>query len=277
MLVIAPWCQFSLQGSPSPLRREFHRHNDMELTLLRSGRLNYDMNGCSAPIPPGRLCLLWGGIPHRWAECSTSINLQVLCLPMSFFLGLKLPPAFVHALLTGHIVGESDGAREPVDDHLMREWAENISSGRPELRKVAEMEIESRLHRLALTPPRKGLHLRKRGGEDALARLLGTFCEGATEGHSVEELSRGAGLHPKYAMRLFKRECGITLLQYLHQLRVSHAQRLLLTTGEKIIDIALDSGFGSAASFYEIFKKETGANPSVFRNNGGKEQSRLMQ
>jgi hypothetical protein len=157
MIIIAPWSQFSQQGSPTPLR-EFHRHNDMELTLLRSGRLNYEMNGCCAPIPPGRLCLLWGGIPHRWAEWSSSMNLQVLCLPMSFFLGLKLPPAFVHALLTGHVVGEIDGAREPVDDHLMREWAENIASGRPELRKVVEMEIESRLHRLALTQPRKRLH-----------------------------------------------------------------------------------------------------------------------
>ena len=270
MLVIAPWSQFSQKGSPTPLR-EFHRHNDMELTLLRSGRLNYEMNGCCAPIPPGRLCLIWGGIPHRWSEWSSSMNLQVLCLPMSFFLGLKLPPAFVHTLLTGHVVGESDGAREPVDDHLMREWAENIASGRPELRKVVEMEIESRLHRLALTQPRKRLHPRKRGGEDALARLLGIFCEGATDGCSVEELCQRARLHPKYAMRLFRRECGITLLKYLHQLRVSHAQRLLMTSGEQIIDIALASGFGSAASFYEIFKQETGSKPSAFRNAGGAE------
>jgi transcriptional regulator GlxA family with amidase domain len=151
----------------------------------------------------------------------------------------------------------------------MREWAENIASGKPELRKVVEMEIEGRLHRLALTAPRKVLHPGKSGGEDALARLLGTFCEGATEGCPVEELCRRARLHPKYAMKLFRRECGITLLQYLHQLRVSHAQRLLMTTGEQIIDIALASGFGSAASFYEIFKNETGAKPSAFRNAEG--------
>ena len=271
MEIIAPWSQFSQRGSPTPLR-EFHRHNDMELTLLRSGRLTYEMNGRCAPIPPGRLCLLWGGIPHRWAEWSPAIDLQVLCLPMSFFLRLKLPSAFVHALLTGHVIAESDGAREVVDDHLMREWAENIASGRQDLRKVVEMEIEARLHRLALTQPRKGLHPRKPGGEDALARLLGTFCEGATEGCPVEELCRRARLHPKYAMKLFRRECGMTLLQYLHQLRVSHAQRLLMTTGEQILDIALAAGFGSAASFYEIFKKETGAKPSAFRNaEGGQE------
>jgi hypothetical protein len=83
MEVVAPWSQFSQRGSPRPLR-EFHRHNDMELTLLRSGRLTYQINGRLAPIPQGRLCLLWGGVPHRWAEWSPTIDLQVLCLPMAF-------------------------------------------------------------------------------------------------------------------------------------------------------------------------------------------------
>ena len=276
MLVIAPWSQFSQQGLPAPLR-EFHRHNDMELTLLRSGHLSYWMNGRRALIPQGRLCLFWGGIPHRWSEWSPEIDLQVLCVPMSFFLGLKLPSHFVHQLLTGYVFSESNGTREQVDDHLMQEWGANLTTGHADLRKVVEMEIQGRLHRCALMQTQKPPHEGRPGGEDALARLLGAFCEGATEGHSVEELSRRAGLHPKYAMKLFKRECGITLLQYLHQLRVSHAQRLLMTTQERITDIALDSGFGSAASFYEIFKKETGTNPSVFRDNGGGEQSRHMQ
>lgn len=265
MEVIPPWSHFTQQGAPIPLR-EFHRHNDMEVTFLRSGQLTYEMNGRRVPIPKGRLCLLWGGAPHRWLEWSPSIDMQVLCLPMAFFLLLKLPPAFVHYLLTGHIIGESDRARESVDDHLMREWAENITSGKPGLRKVVELEIEARLHRLALTQTRKSPLPKRRGGEDALARLLCVFCEGATEGCSVKELCGRAHLHPKYAMKLFRRECGITLLQYLHQLRVSHAQCLLMTTGEKVIDIALAAGFGSAASFYNIFKKETGSNPSAFRN-----------
>ncbi|MEI8342817.1 MAG: AraC family transcriptional regulator [Verrucomicrobiota bacterium] len=35
-----------------------------------------------------------------------------------------------------------------------------------------------------------------------------------------------------------------------------------------MLDIALASGFGSAARFYEIFKQETGSKPSAFRNAG---------
>jgi AraC-like DNA-binding protein len=41
-----------------------------------------------------------------------------------------------------------------------------------------------------------------------------------------------------------------------------------MTTEEQIINIALASGFGSVASFYEIFKQETGSKPSAFRNAG---------
>jgi len=36
-------------------------------------------------------------------------------------------------------------------------------------------------------------------------------------------------------------------------LRVSHAQRLLVTTDARVSDIALESGFGSPAAFYQAF------------------------
>jgi transcriptional regulator GlxA family with amidase domain len=49
-------------------------------------------------------------------------------------------------------------------------------------------------------------------------------------------------------------------------LRVSHAQRLLITTNQKITDIALESGFGSVAPFYAAFEKFGGGKtPTAFR------------
>jgi transcriptional regulator GlxA family with amidase domain len=49
-------------------------------------------------------------------------------------------------------------------------------------------------------------------------------------------------------------------------MRICHAQRLLITTNEKITDIALESGFGSAAPFYSSFKKFGGGkSPRAFR------------
>jgi len=41
-------------------------------------------------------------------------------------------------------------------------------------------------------------------------------------------MTAAARRHPNYAMALFRRRCGITVSDYLTQLRVTHAQRLLL-------------------------------------------------
>lgn len=82
---------------------------------------------------------------------------------------------------------------------------------------------------------------------------------------SIEEIARSVGLHPKYAMTLFKKTYGRSLLHYLTHHRISHAQRLLATTQRKILDIAFESGFGSASQFYEVFNRFCKCTPRAYQ------------
>jgi AraC-like DNA-binding protein len=68
-------------------------------------------------------------------------------------------------------------------------------------------------------------------------------------------------------MSLFKKALGITLIDCVTQHRVSHAQRLLATTDEKIIEVALNSGFTSLSRFHEAFKRACGCTPKDYRKN----------
>ena len=94
-------------------------------------------------------------------------------------------------------------------------------------------------------------------------------AEHYTESVRVADIAEVAGLHPNYAMNLFRRTCGMTLWQYLTRLRLSHAQRLLLTSDRGVLDIAMDAGFGSQARFYVVFKQAYGVTPAAFRRRGG--------
>ena len=69
------------------------------------------------------------------------------------------------------------------------------------------------------------------------------------------EISKAVGLHPNYAMNLFKKAFGTTLIDYITHHRVSHVQRLLATTDKKIVDIAFSSGFNSMSRFNEAFRE----------------------
>ena len=74
------------------------------------------------------------------------------------------------------------------------------------------------------------------------------------------------GLHANYAMALFKNSFDTTLNEYLIQNRLSHAQRLLATTDEKILSIAFDSGLGTLSRFNDAFKTAFKCTPKTYRN-----------
>jgi AraC-like DNA-binding protein len=107
-------------------------------------------------------------------------------------------------------------------------------------------------------------------GEGRLSRveeIARYVAQNYTRPLSLEEIGREVNLHPNYAMNLFRRSFGATILEYIIQHRLSHAQRLLATTDRLILDVALDSGFGSLSRFNEAFKKAFGCTPRDYRKH----------
>ena len=134
--------------------------------------------------------------------------------------------------------------------------------------------MEARLNRLALTLPRfesqsaKSRRKHPTLGQSALNKVERMACMIAqhyTDRLTAENISREVGLHPNYAMSLFKKSFGTTLIAYLTRHRVSHAQRLLATTEDKIVDVALSSGFMSISRFNEAFRRACGCSPREYR------------
>lgn len=83
---------------------------------------------------------------------------------------------------------------------------------------------------------------------------------------TAEEVSRQCGLNRYELSRVFKSECGVTYRDYLLNLRVKRAERMLLHTHASIGDIALSVGFNDLSHFTRSFRRLTGCCPSVFRS-----------
>ena len=81
------------------------------------------------------------------------------------------------------------------------------------------------------------------------------------------DIAAAAGLHPKYAMNLFRRSTGMTLIKYVTLLRLSRAQAMLMNGADSILQVALDSGFGSVSAFNKAFRQIAGMPPSDFRRD----------
>lgn len=70
----------------------------------------------------------------------------------------------------------------------------------------------------------------------------------------------------KYALsRLFKKHTGVTMVQYLNNIRISKAKQLLEDRNKNITEIATLTGYNSATSFSRVFKQIMNISPQNYR------------
>jgi transcriptional regulator GlxA family with amidase domain len=104
-------------------------------------------------------------------------------------------------------------------------------------------------------------------GIDSIAKMALFITENFQEALTVTRIAEAVDLHPNYAMQLFRQHTGRTLISYLTQYRIAHAQHLLLTTNKTVLDIALESGFSSLSRFYAVFKEFCYIPPTRYRQS----------
>jgi len=81
----------------------------------------------------------------------------------------------------------------------------------------------------------------------------------------IEELSKEASLSPFYYQRLFSRLVKKPVREYIKLRRLAKACKLLDNKQCRILDIALDCGFGSHETFTRSFKEAYGITPEQYR------------
>lgn len=84
---------------------------------------------------------------------------------------------------------------------------------------------------------------------------------------SNTELSEIAGYHPYHLSRLVKNATGLTLHQYILNVRLEKAKDFLLNTELSVYEIADKCGFNSPYHFSNTFKMKNKLTPSEFRNS----------
>lgn len=247
---------------PENPNENFHRHNEVELNLLCSGKMSQMIAGRTTPIPPRRLCVFWAGFSHRIVDWEPG-EVWSQSVPLTDFLEWSLPQEnFVHRLLHGDVLIEADENRWIYDLDMMQRWHADLhSSHAVERQQIVLLEIRARLTRLAGSTDRATNSNEPRIEPGRMDQMLLFIARNYQEDLSVASIAESAGLTASYAMELFKQSTGMSIMQYVNDQRLSHARRMLATSNSKILDVAMQSGFGSASQFYNVFRKTCGETP----------------
>lgn len=260
-----------VRWKPSPMRRPDH-HNEIELNMLYSGWVTYLLGGQKVRFEAGHLSLFWAAIPHQIIDYGRNTEYFVATIPLSWFLQCELPQRLTQPLMRGEVFTEQGEERATIDIALFKQWEADLERESEAAREIVMLEMEARLRRLAASLPspanreKRRQHLSLQAGSlNKVEQMACLVAQRYTEPLTVAGVSKSVGLHPNYAMGLFKKTFGTTLIDYLTSHRISHAQRLLATTDEKIVDIAFSSGFNSISRFNEAFRRACGCTPREYR------------
>ena len=103
---------------------------------------------------------------------------------------------------------------------------------------------------------------------DGISDAIDYIEKNITEDITIEEISRQAYVSPVYFQKGISMLCGFTVGEYIRKRRLALAGTELISTDNRIIDIALKYGYDSPDSFTKAFVRFHGTTPTAVRKEG---------
>jgi AraC family transcriptional regulator len=268
-------------GPQDPIFEE--RHGDVTIAMVLAGTFQYRgsacqsfANGSSAKgrsangairnelMTPGSLLL---GNARQSFEVGHEHAAGDRCLSFQF------APEYFERIASDAGVRKGERGFRVLRLPPLRELSSLIARARAGLEYSADTPWEELSVELAAATVRAERGISSRAGNappSAIARVTRSVraIERRPDGAlGLGSLAREAGLSPYHFLRTFERLTGITPHQYVRRARLRDAASRLAAERGKVLDIALDCGFGDVSNFNRAFRTEFGVSPKNFRQD----------
>ncbi|MCM1135832.1 MAG: AraC family transcriptional regulator [Clostridium sp.] len=258
-----------------------HWHNYVEIMYLMRGHISIEIAGQRYDMNENEILFIWPGELH-----SVLPNDRPRTIILQFDMGLitQIPSLkkSYHALPKARLVSEKENPavfhdlikyiREIHQYHLQEMldekdilipktfWDVNMCIS------IYRFLIRTFEYELQILDERNSA--RAHAPEHTLQRIISActyISSNCTDDITLEDAADYAGFSKYHFSRLFKSYMGNSFTEYLSSCRINYAKSLLANPDINIADIAMQSGFGSIASFNRVFRKSEGCSPSDFR------------
>lgn len=239
---------------------DLHCHNHFEMEFVYSGLASENINGETVEVKKGTLYVLkptdFHSIKMIEPLTITTVSFDYQILPKSllqYFCDESRNFIF-------HIENEDFDLYKSLFDMLVCEYKQNELITNNVLSIIFE-----KLSRLS------NVHDKAVAIQNAnIFNAIGYINLHFNENPSVKDAANIAGYTPEYFSCLFKEITKKTFTQYLIEIKIANAKKLLALNNLSILDICLNCGFGSVSNFNRTFKSVVHCSPSQYRKNNGK-------
>lgn len=245
-----------LYGSASAPKNTFYA--DFKICLALEGEAVWEIEERSYLIQPGDIVFLKiGQARHFTSYGKNGFKLCTFILTRNAFSGVHHFMYLLECIKRQENVIKNSSLSSILRD-IYEEWEQN-SHLRYELASAKLTEFFIKAEKASNDP-----FVQVSQSQYEMLELMDYIDSNITRGISLSAVAKKAGMTESSFSRRFSAINGISFKKYVVKKKIQRAIHLLQTTNQKMIDIALDSGFDSVSGFYDAFKKQTGTTPSKF-------------
>ncbi len=253
----------------------WHFHNEYELLYVEDGIGTSFVADSIEEFSSGDLVLLGSNLPHFWKSNEDLPDCKPQCEVK--YTVIQFSNDFFKEAISGY-----------PEFHLIRELLERSSRG---IRFSTNFTEKARKKIISLTKKTgfqrtmsllellqflaKTDQYRLLAGElyqednhdftsDRLTKIMHYLNSTYLHKIQLEKVAEVANLHPSAFCRFFKEKSGKSLFEFVNDMRISYACRLLIEGKLSISQICFESGFNNLSNFNRTFKKHTGFTPSNY-------------
>lgn len=149
---------------------------------------------------------------------------------------------------------------------LLNAFALEYSRDEPNCEVTLEAQAEIITHKVIRSILRENISEEKPVSENYSVAAAQNYMERHfAEDINVTELANLGYELVSCFMRRFKKETGVTPMEYLYGIRMKNAKKLLKESGSELSEIAVKCGFETAEKFRARFKESFGVTPEQYR------------
>ncbi len=250
----------------------WHFHPELQLTLALKSSGHRVIGDNIAPLADGDLVLVGSNLPHVWHQDTGSKAADVHAIIVRFtedFLGRDFMSMPEMEMVTRLFRRAARGLEvrgktlEDVSTHMQRLAASTGLARVIELLSILDILARAKdLIPLASAAYEPTLQA---ADQDRMERVCDYIHTHLTEDIDRAGLAKLAHLSEGAFSRFFKSRTGKTVPEYINEVRIGRACRLIAEDDHNITDIALDCGYRNLANFNRRFREVTGVTPRDYR------------
>lgn len=173
-------------------------------------------------------------------------------------------PRYFYIHFNGCINDDSSGI--PIKGEFSPKKFNHMFSELNNLNSVIDSFLQSTIVFLQIIESLKEQNIIKSPTNDIADSTLKILMQKSTENITVKEISKVLSYSPNYIIKTFKQKYSITPHQYLSDIRLENARKLLISSEKSCQAISDECGFGEYSVFYKTFKNKYGISPTEFSN-----------